>query len=507
MQRRRSIRELCGRYRNEDVHTEHVTRLALLLFDRTRRRLRTPAGDRRLLEAACRLHDVGWSVDPANHAEAGAEIVTREGVADLPAQQRAHVAAVILLHRRKYRELLEHPIVRAARNPGRVMRIAAILRIADGLDHGHIQNAWIKSVRWRGDAFAVSVCCEGYAGAVTWADAKADLWRDAFPHGISFEMEEPPADGPVFAGVVCQGASVRETARRILYSQYRTMMDNHGGALEGDSPEHLHDIRVANRRFRAALRLFQSHLDETSGRRIRRALSQLVKKTGSARDLDVWLRFLQGVALPQDQAGGTAWSDYLGRQRGHKEALSGKLTEVLRSEEYKAIMSDAAAFLRIELPDFIRRTRPQPARPYVARRLRRVFRRITEHAHLQRKLSPAEMHEIRRLCRRERYWAEFAEPLLGPIAADLVRRLKAVADTLGDVHDMDVAVERLDAEPDWPPHGLRELLLALRKTYLADFKKTWKHLTNKKFQKRLMRELNSARKGEWSAPRHPTPDT
>ena len=31
-----SIDELCAAYNNEDVHTEHVTALALQLFDHTR---------------------------------------------------------------------------------------------------------------------------------------------------------------------------------------------------------------------------------------------------------------------------------------------------------------------------------------------------------------------------------------------------------------------------------------------------------------------------------------
>src|SRR5580700_8007475 len=67
---RLSLDELCAAYHNEDVHTEHVTALALRLFDRTRAWLDLPMSGRQLLDAAARLHDVGYSIDPVHHMHA-----------------------------------------------------------------------------------------------------------------------------------------------------------------------------------------------------------------------------------------------------------------------------------------------------------------------------------------------------------------------------------------------------------------------------------------------------
>ena len=81
---RLTIDELCAAYDNEDVHTEHVTGLALQLFDHTHAALGLPASGRRVLEAAARLHDVGYSLDPMHHMQASAQIVARPGrVSDL----------------------------------------------------------------------------------------------------------------------------------------------------------------------------------------------------------------------------------------------------------------------------------------------------------------------------------------------------------------------------------------------------------------------------------------
>jgi len=56
---RLSIDELCAAYDNEDVHTEHVTALALKLFDHTRAALDLPAGARCVeVERAARAHAI-----------------------------------------------------------------------------------------------------------------------------------------------------------------------------------------------------------------------------------------------------------------------------------------------------------------------------------------------------------------------------------------------------------------------------------------------------------------
>ena len=95
---RLSVAELCAKHGNEDMHANHVTALALQLFDATRGLVGAPAGDRPLLEAACRLHDVGYSVNPRRHAQMGREIVRQEGLKGFTDAQREDIAAAIFLH-------------------------------------------------------------------------------------------------------------------------------------------------------------------------------------------------------------------------------------------------------------------------------------------------------------------------------------------------------------------------------------------------------------------------
>ena len=99
---------------------------------------------------------------------------------------------------------------------------------------------------------------------------------------------------------------------------------------------------------------------------------------------------------------------------------------------------------------------------------------------------------MRRLCRRERYWAEFFAPLWGSFAVELSRRLKAIADALGDLHDADVALERLTGQEMKLPEGLTPLLRKRRRTAWKDYNKAWASLRRKKFQKRVVKSLTSA---------------
>ena len=100
------------------------------------------------------------------------------------------------------------------------------------------------------------------------------------------------------------------------------------------------------------------------------------------------------------------------------------------------------------------------------------------------------MHRLRKRCRRERYNAEFAVPLFGPEVADLAKRLKDVADALGDIHDMDVYLERLEKFSLPSPKSLRKRLKKLRGKYLKAFAGVWDRLFCPDFAAQLLSSLD-----------------
>ncbi|MBN1672732.1 MAG: CHAD domain-containing protein [Kiritimatiellae bacterium] len=477
-----SIEALLAKYPNEDAHTEHVARLALELFDGTRTALNGRAADRAILAAAARLHDVGYARAPAAHALAGARIALAEPIAGLRPVQRRYVAAVILLHpARSGERALTHRLVTGLPEPERAIRLAAVLQVAEGLDHGHVQNAQIRSIRVKGAVCRVFVRSEGYRHNVAWANRRAALWRRVFPLGIDIVGAPPDLTAPRFQGIVHRRDSVLGAARRVLHLKYRVVSDNRGGAVAGDSPEHLHDIRVAVRRFRAALRVFRKPLKPTSAPDLNRALARLADRLGPVRDSDVWVAFLESVSARRRVPDTPAWRAYGTRQRALGRRNQTRLRRLLRSAEYQALMRQVEQLVRVELPALARVCPAKAVRPFAARKLNRLFQRILARPTPGPGASAETMHALRKLCRRGRYVAEFFTPVLGSAVGQLARRLKEIADALGDLHDWDVALARIRRAGPASLGGLRRILARNRQDARREFLKAWKRLHRNPF--------------------------
>ena len=210
-----TIDALCAAHFNEQPHTEHVTRLALQLFDATHAALGIPGRQRRLLEAAGRLHDVAYRDNSLHHVTAGAELVLKTGLRGFRSEDLPLIAGAMLLHAgnlaQAQNELLFHEMPDAQRD--RALRLGAFLRIADGLDYGHVQDARITGIRVRGDAVCLRVTSPIFPANIARADRKADLWRQVFPRGIQFETV------PGEAALLTPDVPVPEAARRLFALQ------------------------------------------------------------------------------------------------------------------------------------------------------------------------------------------------------------------------------------------------------------------------------------------------
>ena len=492
MQGALSEQALRAAHKNEDAHTAHVTTLALRLFDGARSALRLTPADRNVMEVAATLHDIGFADCPEYHARYGARLILDKGLAGYTDRQRALTAAAVILHSGDWRRYLQHPIVSNLRTRKRALKLAAILRVADALDHAHIQDAAVRSVRRRGDRFHVAVCSQVYSVNAAWADRKADLWREFLPFGISFECLPRPISRPLFAGLVSPSDSVLETTRRILSLQYRTIRDNGLWALDAADPEYLHDIRVALRRFRACLRLFRPHLEGTRSRWLNAESRGLAMRLSPIRDFDVWLAFLRRKSVRKVLSNHPDAMIYVGRYRAEGDEYRERLRTILRGPEFNQLSHRMAYAIRAEPPFCSGHLPDQPFRPYVARRVHKLLRHILAQHHLTRKATVEESHALRRLVRRGRYWAEFAAPAFDPIMHTLAGRFKALADALGDVHDMDVFAERIGDDHAPAAKELARTIRRYRREYWKDFQKAWGRLDDKAFRKRAFKALDKA---------------
>ncbi len=120
------------------AHLEQVERLAVGLFDAFAPLHHMGLYERGLVSCAALLHDIGISVSFKGHHKHSRRLIMR---ADLPAittREREIVANVARYHR-KARPSSKHKAFRVLPRESQdlVSRLAAILRIADGLDRAH----------------------------------------------------------------------------------------------------------------------------------------------------------------------------------------------------------------------------------------------------------------------------------------------------------------------------------------------------------------------------------
>jgi exopolyphosphatase/guanosine-5'-triphosphate,3'-diphosphate pyrophosphatase len=133
-----SARALAERYRCDPDHAECVRRHVTALFDATAGLHGRGADDRALLEAAALLHDAGRFLSHDKHNEHGAYLIGGSAVVALGDAERSRLALIVSYHRGPhpadgdpgYRDL--DPGARAG-----VCVLAALLRVADGLDVTH----------------------------------------------------------------------------------------------------------------------------------------------------------------------------------------------------------------------------------------------------------------------------------------------------------------------------------------------------------------------------------
>jgi exopolyphosphatase/guanosine-5'-triphosphate,3'-diphosphate pyrophosphatase len=177
-----ATRSFGRRLEYDQQHAEHVRELSLMLFDQLQPVHHLPVLARVQLEAAALLHDVGHRVSHRGHHKHGEYLALNGDIPGLEGRDRHIVGAVVRYHNRKSEPDGDHPAYSGLDGNDRriARRLAAILRIAEGLDHSHRQR--ILGLRASFQRGAVTFQVE------TRGDASEDL-RDAARDAGLFEKE------------------------------------------------------------------------------------------------------------------------------------------------------------------------------------------------------------------------------------------------------------------------------------------------------------------------------
>lgn len=212
------------------------------------------------------------------------------------------------------------------------------------------------------------------------------------------------------------------------------------------SPESVHQMRVALRRLRAALGLFRPVVAGPSLDAARGAAKEIGAALGAARNWDVFHELLAkgpGPALGDDPAYYALLDAVaLRRAKAYRAAamvIDGPSSGMLRVAFRKTLAErDWTAAPHM--------TEKGLAKTFARDALTRLRRRVLKKAGGLARRTPEERHRARIALKKARYGAEFFESLFGGerAAADFIAALAKIQDGLGAFNDMTTANDLLD---------------------------------------------------------------
>jgi CHAD domain-containing protein len=251
-------------------------------------------------------------------------------------------------------------------------------------------------------------------------------------------------------------------ARRVLTARLELVRDSLPPAVHeaDEDPEHVHQLRVATRRARAALDIFAGCLPSKVYKRARRRLRGLRRAAGEARDWDVFLLTLserQGQATARPRPGldflaGYALSQRLAAQEHLVEAGDGQ------PFAFDRLLADTVAAVHKPHDNGHGRGLIDLARPVLGDLLKGLDdaagRDLTDYAQL---------HQVRIAGKRLRYAMEvFADCFEPAFKDELYPAVEHMQEILGNANDSHVAGERLAELRDWarslPPDQAKRVL-------------------------------------------------
>lgn len=283
--------------------------------------------------------------------------------------------------------------------------------------------------------------------------AAVGLWNQLALRPLRIVLAEAaqPAESAQAAAprpLVVPGEPSAEAARRILQRHCEQLLSRQYGLAYADDAEYVHEMRVAIRRLRAAIRGFRKSFEgglEHESRELRRLADAL----GTVRDADVFLDFLQVYSRKAFRQRRPLLAALLRNEGRQRRSGNRKLLVLCRSAEWQQFLAGFYARLREPFDSVggLAATPGGAARPVEKHARQALARRLEDVAEFGRRLdelSPGRQHELRIACKKFRYTAEFFAELYPPALNRAVATLTRLQDLLGANHDADVYLERLD---------------------------------------------------------------
>jgi exopolyphosphatase/guanosine-5'-triphosphate,3'-diphosphate pyrophosphatase len=136
--RKHSVGALAQKFEKRNEHGQTVAKLAGQIFDATAETLDLPKDAREILEYAALLHDIGHSIDHDRHNRHSYYLIKNADLFGFSPDEIESIAQVARGHRKQGAKVDSTELIQLPEEKRKMVRaLAAILRVADGLDRTH----------------------------------------------------------------------------------------------------------------------------------------------------------------------------------------------------------------------------------------------------------------------------------------------------------------------------------------------------------------------------------
>jgi CHAD domain-containing protein len=332
------------------------------------------------------------------------------------------------------------------------------------------------------------------------------------PAGDQPEPASTAHTSPIMAAGIQPDEPMAEAVRKVMARQYQTMLANEAGCRGGKSIDAVHDMRVATRRLRVALRLFGAYYKRGLVRDLETDLRKTGRTLGGARDLDVFNKTARAYLRGLPKAQRAELDPLLASWKRQRQVAHRELVDYFDSARYQRLLDKLGDFLTSpgagvaagKLPA----AAPVQVRHVLVSTVWLRYEAVRAYEAVLPAAAPETLHALRIECKYLRYTLEFFQEVLDHSAAGLIRQVVAVQDHLGEIQDADVATRLLadylakaykeqasigvvaSADLDGVSRYLGHRREQARQM-TASFPQLWKQIDSAKFRRRLAAALVS----------------
>ena len=433
----------------EKAKSAHLSQQATILFDRTCPLHDLGEDSRLILETAARLQN-----QPIPHArkkpyKAAIAFVKSQTASKLNADDEHVLAAVLTYHQKKIKQKEIDRLELSPIQVRQVLTIAALLKIAVGLDSSGSGQTRIQSVEQTENGMWIIVDGPQAASDAVAAQHNTRLWvKIGYPNVEVIESVEAAARLTPFPELLesigmSRDDALAEAGRKVMRYHFARMLSYEEGTRLGEDIEELHDMRVATRRLRASFEVFQDAFEPGVLKPHLKGLRATGRALGQVRDLDVFMEKVQHYLATIHEERHEGLDVLLNGWKAQRETARTAMLDWMNSEGYADFKKKFNLFLSTPGAG-ARSTPPSTPTPTNVRDLAPVliYTRLAAVRAYAPYLDDAPielLHALRIEFKKLRYTVEYFQEALGKESKDVIDLLKQMQDHLGDLNDAQVA--------------------------------------------------------------------